>query len=34
MNKSYRDMIISSSDSVKLLEKMESYSPNDAAKWT
>ncbi|HLR73088.1 MAG TPA: TIGR00730 family Rossman fold protein [Pseudogracilibacillus sp.] len=34
MNKNYRDMIISSSDPVELLEKMESYSPNHSLKWT
>lgn len=34
MNKNYRDMIISSSDPVELLEKMESYSPNHSVKWT
>jgi len=34
MNKSYREMIIVSSDPKELLEKMDCYTPNYAVKWT
>ncbi|MGN7408661.1 TIGR00730 family Rossman fold protein [Sporosarcina sp. SAFN-010] len=34
MNKNYREMIIISSDPKELLEKMDSYSPSYAVKWT
>ncbi|MEI3609389.1 TIGR00730 family Rossman fold protein [Pseudogracilibacillus sp. SO10305] len=34
MNKSYRDMIIVSSDPKELIEKMDCYTPNFALKWT
>ncbi len=34
MNKSYREMIIVSSDPKELLEKMDDYTPNHAVKWT
>jgi|SRR5690625_420289 len=34
MNNNYREMIIISSDPKELLEKMDSYSPSHAVKWT
>src|SRR5699024_4895040 len=34
MNKSYREMIIVSSDPKELLEKMDRYTPSYAVKWT
>lgn len=34
LNENYREMIIISSDPKELLEKMDSYSPSHAVKWT